>query len=45
MSQEQLVNSFLSLLGATKQPTSLKFLISKLQKNNLLLNKLSNRLF
>lgn len=26
MSQEQLVNSFLSFLGATKQPTSLKFL-------------------
>lgn len=26
MSQEQLVNSFLSFLVATKQPTSLKFL-------------------
>lgn len=26
MSQEQLVNSFLSFLGATKQHTSLKFL-------------------
>ncbi|TCW58026.1 hypothetical protein EC917_102208 [Bacillus thuringiensis] len=26
MSQEQLVNSFLSFLGTTKQPTSLKFL-------------------
>lgn len=26
MSQEQLVNSFLSFLGATKKPTSLKFL-------------------
>lgn len=26
MSQEKLVNSFLSFLGMTKQPTSLKFL-------------------
>ncbi len=26
MSQEKLVNKFLSFLGATKQPTSLKFL-------------------
>ncbi|MEF7654898.1 hypothetical protein [Bacillus thuringiensis] len=32
MSQEQLVNSFLSFLDTTKQPSSLKFFLDELIK-------------
>ncbi len=41
MSQEKLVNSFLSFLGMTKQPTSLKFL-NELIKAHQEKNKMGN---